>query len=80
MVESALLDALAAVADGLLIASLGYFFYLLLRYSEMPHVGGHEGDRRPTPRERANCIAPWLGEPEHGRPLASGTVRFGDSA
>jgi hypothetical protein len=89
MIELDITEALAAAGHALILASLAYFFYLLLKHCDLPHVSGHEGDRDPTLADRPSYIAAWLGEPEHGQPgrasgntrhSGSGIARFRDSA
>jgi len=89
MIELDITEALAAAGHALILASLAYFFYLLLKHCDLPHVSGHEGDRDTALDHRPNYIGAWLGEPEHGQPgRASGTAgrpgfgiaRFRDSA
>ena len=69
MLELNVLDALVAAGQALAFASLVYFFFLVLRYGELFHHAGHEGDTRLL-REAGHeaRVAVCRGEPEHGMP------------
>ncbi len=90
MLELNVLDALVAVGQALMLASLIYFFYLVLMHRDLLHRA--EGDQG-SPRETRPAVC--HGEPEHGLSahaagvadsvaarLIAGTVpqRFRDSA
>jgi hypothetical protein len=62
------LDALTAAGQALVLASLVYFFYLVLRYGELLRHVAHEGDQRPLRVAGPEARAMYLGEAEHGAP------------
>jgi hypothetical protein len=81
MLELNVLDALVAAGEVLAFVSLIYFFFLVVRYGELFHHTGHEGDTRPL-REagRGARKAACCGEPEHGMPAHAPGVLDGIAA
>lgn len=61
------LDGVVAAFQTLLLASLVYFFYLVLKFGHMLHHTASEGDGLSLHDvSRDAHIAMWQGEPEHG--------------
>ena len=64
MIELNVLDALMTAGQGLMFASLIYFFYLVVRHGDLLRREGDHGslhEARPTV---------YRGEPEHGMPVS----------
>ena len=86
MLELNVLDALVTAGQSLVLASLIYFLFLVVRYGDLFHHAGHEGDTRPLREAACGARMAVCGEPEHGTPgnvldeIAAGAARMARAA